>query len=150
MIVTGQSGQIPKSGRDRLITNGTGAIGGQTILFNLLSPVDGVGAWSNLLGSGDGGFVRAFSGLNGTGTLVGAAPFGVEVPLPDRTGFGGLIGMSSIQSVEISCTLNADHICGVFDIQFGTVNPVPLPAAAWLFISALAGLVVVKRKKVSV
>jgi len=128
-VVDGQGYQIPKAGRDRLIFNGTGFDG--NIAFNLLSPVNGIGAWSNLI---DGGVIKAYDGLGLSGNLIGTAALGAG-------SFGGLISSNSVRSVEITCDFNSDLKCGVFDIQFGTVSSVPVPAAIWLFSSGLLALI---------
>jgi hypothetical protein len=139
-VIDGQAIQIPTAGRDRLILNGDGFNG--NIAFDLLSPVNGVGAWSNLV---DGGAIKAFDGLGLTGNLIGTAAL-------NEGSFGGLISSALVRSVEITCDFNSDLKCGVFDIQFGTVSSVPTPAAVWLLGSGLIGLIGMRKKssKVSI
>ena len=62
------------------------------------------------------------------------------------------LGLSSTQSVSIDETISSYDCCGngfkKQDFQSGgTISPVPLPAAAWLFGSALLGLGALKRKR---
>ena len=116
-VVSGQNGQTPTD-RDWLITNGDGFAPGTPfhIAFNFVSPVNGVGALSNILGNGDGGRIRVFSGENLGGTLLGQANFGLNTGV---NGFGGITSTDLIRSVEITCDFNSDLRCGVYDIQFG-------------------------------
>ena len=63
------------------------------------------------------------------------------------------LGLSPIQSASIDETISSYECCGngFKDQDFqsgGMISPVPLPAAAWLFMSALVGLAVAARKKV--
>lgn len=124
-VVDGQDFQTPTA-RDRLITNGA-AFGGQ-VAFNFAAPVAGVGAWSNTI---DYGRVRAYSGADLSGTLLGETQFGPG-------GFGGLISTDAIGSVQFTCDFNEDLACGVYDLQFGTVaagaGAVPEPASWALMI----------------
>ena len=110
LVVSGQAFQILVPGRDRLIINGASSSTGGNIIIDLIDPVDGVGAWSNL---GDGGRIRAFSGPGLSGTFLGEADM-------LSGAFGGLISTDPIRSVEITCDFNFDLICGVIDIQHGT------------------------------
>ena len=81
-----------------------------------------------------------------TGLELGRVAFGQSPATPG--GFSGLISDQLIASAEITCTFNADLKCGVYDIQFGTLAPVPVPAAVWLFGTALIGLAGIgKRRK---
>ncbi len=110
-VIGGQAFQIVKPDRDRLILNGSGS--GGEITFNLLQPVQGVGAWTNVA---DGGNVQAFSEPDLGGVMLGAAPFGMI------SDFGGLITDQPIQSVRITCEFDFDLRCGVYDIQFGPLS----------------------------
>ena len=100
-----------------------------------------------------------WSGLTGTVTVAhfhGAAPAG------QNAGVQLGIDVSSnptIGSATISDTAKADLLAGLWYLNIhsttspggeirGQVQVVPLPAAAWLFGSALLGLGVIKRKKV--
>jgi hypothetical protein len=123
-VLAGQNGQTPTN-RDRLIANGAGF--GGLIAFNFVSPVNGIGAFSNNI---DFGRVRAFSGANLGGDFLGQVQFGPG-------GFGGLTSMQSIGSVQFTCDHNSDLRCGVYDIQFGTFAPnnaIPEPASWALMI----------------
>jgi len=127
-VLAGQAYQLPKAGRDRIINNGIGWNG--NIVFDLLSPMNGIGAWSNF---GDGGIIKAYDGLGLTGSLIGVANL-------NGGSFGGLISIDLVRSVEITCDFNADLRCGVFDIQSGTtISAVPAPATIWLIGSGLLG-----------
>lgn len=138
-VVAGQDSQIAKPGRDRLIANGTGFDG--NIVFDLLSPGHGVGAWSNEI---DGGTIRAFDGLGLSGNLIGVAALNEGI-------FGGLISTDLIRSVQITCDFNSDLRCGVFDIQFGTVaavaSNIPEPATLSLLGTGLAGIGWARRRR---
>lgn len=131
-VVGGQAGQISEPGRDRLIVNGSGSSTGGNLVIDLVDPVDGFGARSNI---GDGGRVRAFSEPGLTGTFLGEAAIG-------SGGFGGLISEEPIRSVEVTCDFNFDLICGVYDIQHGTqATPVPIdPRVSGLLLLGLAGV----------
>jgi len=108
-VVGGQANQIPKAGRDRLILNGIGFDG--NIAFDIRSPANGIGAWSNFI---DGGTIKAYDGRGLTGNLLGVANL-------NGGSFGGLISDSSvIRSAQITCDFNYDLKCGVFDIQHGS------------------------------
>lgn len=118
-VLAGQSGQIPKAGRDRLFTHGA-AFGGE-IEFDLFSPVNGVGALSN---NGDGGRVIGF---DSSGNQIAEASLGSGA-------FGGFVSTELIHSVKITCEFNGDLACGIYDIQFGTTSsPVPEPTTLYLF-----------------
>jgi hypothetical protein len=126
-VVDGQAFQILVPGRDRLIINGANSSTGGNIVVDLINPVHGVGAWSNV---GDGGRIRAFAGPGLSGTFLGDANLLAG-------SFGGLISTDLIRSVEITCDFNFDLICGVFDIQHGT-TPASVPVPAWVgFVLAL-------------
>ncbi len=128
-VVSGQNGQTPTE-RDWLITNGinTGGAGqGGTIAFNFSTPVNGVGAFSNILGDGDGGRVRIFGGA-GLTDFIAEARFGRP-----GDGFGGITSTQLIRSVQFTCDVNDDLRCGVYDIQFGTTG-VPEPGTWALMI----------------
>ena len=63
------------------------------------------------------------------------------------------LGLSPTRSASIDEAISSYECCGNdFKTQAfqsgGMISPVPLPAAAWLFMSALVGLVVAPRKKV--
>jgi hypothetical protein len=127
-VVAGQDFQIATPNRDRLIVNGAG-FGGE-VAINFVVGVNGVGALSNI---GDGGRVRAFSGENLGGVLLGEVQFG------PGASFGGLTSTDLIRSVQLTCDFNADLRCGIYDIQFGTFA-VPEPSSLALAALALAAL----------
>ena len=137
-VAAGQDYQTPTA-RDRLILNG--AFFGGEIVFNFTGLVNGVGGWAN---NGDGGHVQAYSGLNGTGVLLGSAGFGPG-------SFGGLIASDAIKSVRFTCEFNFDLACGVYDVQFGNLaGGVPEPATWAMMILGFgaAGLMIRRRKAV--
>ena len=128
-VVGGQAGQISEPGRDRLIINGAGSSTGGNLVIDLVDPVDGFGARSNI---GDGGRVRAFAEPGLAGTFLGEASI-------SSGGFGGLISSQPIRSVEVTCDFNADLICGVYDLQHGT-QATTVPIDARLVVLLLLGL----------
>lgn len=147
-ILSSQAFQIPKPGRDRLLANGTGNANiGADFAFDFVTPQNGVGALPNVFsGIGDGGHIQIFSGLNLTGVLLGEADFGTP------TGsFGGIISDQVFRSVQITCEFDPDLNCGIYDLQFGTVSAVPLPAAFPLFAGGLGllGLLGWRRKRMA-
>lgn len=139
-VLAGNDFQTVKNNRDRIIANGSGfGVGNMVIEFT--NAVNGIGAWTNL---DDGGEIIAF---NSGGVEIGRVVFGQS---PAMTGgFSGLISDEAIASVEITCTFDNDIKCGVYDIQFGNLTPVPIPAAIWFFASGLLGLFGMVRLKKS-
>ncbi len=134
---------------DALIPHGQGFFGttNQHVGLNFETTVNGVGVTSNLF---DGGRIQAYSGLNGTGTLLGEHGFGGNTV---ASLFGGLITDQPILSVVYTCDFNFDLACGVIDPVFGlstsalSSDPVPLPAGAFLFMAGLGALGVARRAK---
>lgn len=131
---------------DGALLNGQFFLGAQTpsLGLNFADGVNGVGVSTHNLA--DGGRVLAYSGLNGTGALLGEAGFG------GSSIFGGLTSSDLIMSVLFTCEFNGDLACGLNDPIFGTfaaVNPseVPLPAAAWLFIAGAGALGAARRRR---
>lgn len=126
---------------DDLILNGAGFHGSTTphVGLNFDLAVNGAGVTSNAI---DGGRIQIYSGPNGTGTLIEEASFGGGL----TARFGGLITTSFAHSVVFTCDFNSDLKCGLRDIVFGTVSPVPLPAGVGLFIVALLSLVRFSRR----
>ena len=114
---------------DGLIPNGTGGIGGNLGL-NFDPGVTGVGVTSNL---GDGGRIQIFDGPDGTGNLIDEVQFGIGAGWPSL--FGGITSTQEIRSAIFTCEFDSDIFCGLIDPTFG--NIIPVPAAAWLFMSAL-------------
>lgn len=138
-VIDGQAFQISVPGRDRLIINGVGSSTGGDLAIDLVDPVAGFGARSNI---NDGGRVRVFSGPGLSGTFLGEAAIG-------SGGFGGLISTQPIRSIEVTCDFDFDLICGVYDLQHGTqAAPVPIdPRVGVVLLFGLAGvgLVMVRR-----
>ena len=93
--------------------------------------------------SGDGGTIQLYDGLNGTGNLIGQVQFGTGNGWPSP--FGGITSTEEIRSAIFTCDFDGDLKCGVIDPTFGAV--VPIPAAVWLFGSAL-GLLGWARRRV--
>lgn len=134
---------------DGLIVNGLGFFGAVTphVGLNFESGVTGVGAWANAF---DGGRIQIFSGLNGTGTLLGEAAYGH----PGGVMFGGITSTDLILSAIFTCDFNYDLACGLIDPTFGNitlsdtgVSEVPLPAAAWVFLAGLGAIGAARRGK---
>lgn len=132
-VVAGNDFQTVKANRDRLITNGSG-FGVGDLVINFTSSVNGIGAWTNLHPSfgGDGGEIIAF---NAAQIEIGRVALGQSPATPG--GFSGIISDEAIVAAEITCTFNNDFKCGVYDIQFGTLTPVPAPASVTLYSSAI-------------
>ena len=117
---------------DGVLLNGQGFYGTTTpnIGLNFSPGINGVGGSS---GEGYGGMIMIYSGLNGTGSLLGSAAYSVT--------FGGIISSVDIGSVIFTCDFNFDLKCALIDPTFGSSTAVvPLPAALWLFATALLGL----------
>ena len=139
-VLVGNDFQTLKANRDRIIANGSG-FGVGDLVATFSSSVNGIGAWTNLHPQfgGDGGEIIAY---DGTGAEIGRVAFGQSPATPG--GFSGLITDDLRKSVEITCTFDGDLKCGVYDIQFGTV--IPIPAGIWLLGSVLGLLGWLKRR----
>lgn len=133
---------------DALILNGQGFFGPATphVGINFETNINAVSVFTNAF---DGGRIQAYSGANGTGTLLGEAAFGT----PSGSNlFGGLITDEYIGSVIFTCDFNFDLKCGLNDPAFGVASsflasaPVPLPAAGWLFLTGIAGIAASRRR----
>ncbi len=135
---------------DGLILNGQFFLGAATpsLGINFDGGVAGVGAWANAY---DGGRIQIYSGLNGTGTLLGEVGYGS----PSGVMFGGITSTDLIYSAIFTCDFNYDLACGLIDPTFGAVtvadtggaSEVPLPAALWLFIAGAGALGAAGRRK---
>lgn len=132
---------------DDLILNGQGFHGSTTphVGINFSTSVNAVGVKSNAV---DGGSILLFSGLNGTGSLLGSTSFGGGAD----DAFTGFIGSSLALSAIFTCDFDADLRCGLRDPIFGfdsdaAVAPVPLPAGFPLLAAGLIGLGALARRK---
>lgn len=76
---------------------------------------------------------------------VGSASFTTSTF--DTAEFIGFISDTSFDSVQIREDDGANNSNEYFQFYSAAPSEVPLPAAAWLFISALGGLIVAKRKR---
>ncbi len=130
---------------DGALLNGQYFLGAATpsLGLNFADGVNAVGVSTHNIA--DGGRILAYSGLNGTGTLLGEADFG------GSSIFGGLRSTDLIMSVLFTCEFNYDLACGLNDPVFSVsagVSPseVPLPAAAWLFMAGAGFLGAVRRR----
>lgn len=123
---------------DALILNGfgfSGDVNNAHVGLNFAAGVSGVGVSTN---PADGGRILAYSGLNGTGALLGMANFGTPA---GAQLFGGLVSSTLIKSAIFTCDFNFDLKCGLFNPMFGrtsVTSAVPVPAALPLLFSALA------------
>jgi|GEM_PF-2046760 len=134
---------------DDLIPNGPTFLGAEHphVGLNFLSGVNGVGVYANTF---DGGKIQVFDGYDGTGNLLGEAAYG-NAGGNAAFNFGAITSNVLIRSVIFTCEFNGDLACGVIDPQWGTgtsfssVSDVPLPAAAWLLLAGIGGLVGVGR-----
>ncbi|SFK73717.1 hypothetical protein [Methylophaga sulfidovorans] len=130
---------------DDYILNGEGFFGASTphVGLNFAGGINGIGITSNPI---DGGVIKIFDGLNGTGTLLGVVAFGGQA----SSLFGGIISTNSIRSAIFTCDYNSDLECGLRDPVYGSLqqppSAVPVPAAAFLFTPALLGMVGFRRK----
>ena len=78
---------------------------------------------------------------------VGPAARGVAGPIPQVWGFFGWEAETDqlVSSARFSDQVNGSSMGVTYLISEAAISPVPLPAAAWLFISAIAGLAGAKR-----
>ncbi len=98
----------------------------------------------------------AFRDIDHTGTtvlvtFVGGATDSFTLETTGASGnsaeFAGIVANDMPQISMIQLDASGDNKWGIDNIEFGGVSAVPIPAAAWLFGSALLGLGVVKRRK---
>jgi len=94
--------------------------------------------------------VGVYSGLNGTGSLLNTFTLDANATNGcsdtdfchwDLTTLN--LGNTVAQSIQFA------NIAGVAAVDNVTVNAVPLPAAAWMLVSALGSLCIVRRKRVA-
>ena len=79
--------------------------------------------------------------------VSGVTMVGTQVVL--NSAAGGLVLFEGINSLTVQ-NLNNNGVTDGYDIAFHAVSQVPIPAAAWLFGSALFGLVAVARRRAAV
>lgn len=91
--------------------------------------------------------------LADTGGVTAAWSGGTSVDLADTIGWGSDTSLSISFQNNLSATTLAGDPQAFIQKKFGAiglvVNPVPVPAAVWLFASGLFGLVIAGRRKVS-
>lgn len=85
------------------------------------------------------------------GTVWGIRKIGGSIAGGSTTGIGTDFTVAGLTTGDYELTIGGEiKSLGIFEYGYAgelSVAAVPLPAAAWLFISALGGLVVAKRKK---
>lgn len=122
-----------------------------SLTFNFASTVYGAGLFTNDVWSNGGLRIEAFSGLNGTGSSLGAFSGVTSNFQQDGLYFMGLTSDAGFRSFVFSDTSNnGGDIFGVDDFQFVTasnVSPVPVPAALPLLLVALGGLGIAGRRR---
>lgn len=122
--------------------------------------------------TGDFGWVISFQGLTGDATMAhfhvgpvdAIGPVVLDLNDPDDgavvSGLGAasgtFFGSTTLSTDDITAVLSGNWYINIHteensggeirgQVLGGTFNPVPLPASAWLFLSGLAGLLIVKR-----
>lgn len=114
-----------------------------TITFNLTSAVSAIGGFLNYDPTGTA-TIAAYSGANGTGTLLGTYALNFATGGGSNTGyfFGFQDGTADIASFTLTTTSQA----AIRDITVPGSAPVPLPGALLLFGPGLLGLMAVRRR----
>lgn len=129
-----------------LIENGVGFYGTTNphVGINFVGIVNAVGVSSN---PRDGGTILLYSGLDGTGSVVGSVGFGH----PGGAGpdFGGIVMAGSAKSAVFTCDFDFDLKCGLYDPIFGykQVAQIPVPASSVLLVGGLGLLIGARRRR---
>ena len=112
------------------------------------SPISAFGFVTNTY-MGGAGFTAKINFTNGSSSVENGSGISTHWDLQYIPNFYGFVSDIAIDSVEIQGnSLFSRHNFAIDNFQFGGAPAaVPIPAAAWLFGSALAGLGVVRRKK---
>jgi hypothetical protein len=90
--------------------------------------------------------VTVWSGLNGTGTLLGTFDLAATNDACTEVSFCNW-GLGQLNLAGVAHSIQFGDSVGVAGFDNVTVNQVPVPAAAWLMMSALGGLGLARRNK---
>ncbi len=93
--------------------------------------------------------VSLFSGLNGTGTLLGSFNLLANATLGCSDSAFCHWDLASLAFNGVAQSIQFGSAAGVAGFDNVTITPVPVPAAIWLMLSGLSGLGVWSRRKSS-